>query len=115
MEIQRAKELLYILADGINPLTGEILPDYDSCNQVDIVRALHAVLMELEKQPQKVQKNQPENAGKPCTSDEDTQLLHEYRSGTKTSELAKLHKRTKGSIVARLVKLGEINERSEAK
>lgn len=110
MEIQRAKELLYILADGINPLTGEVLHGSDSCNQVDIVRALHAVLMELDKKPLKKQPNQPENAGKPWTSDEEAQLLYEYRSGIKTSELAKIHKRTKGSIAARLVKLGEINE-----
>ena len=115
MEIQRAKELLYILADGINPLTGEVLPGSDSCNQADIVRALHAVLMALDKQPQKKQQNQPENAGKTWSSDEDAQMLYEYRHGTKTSELAKIHKRTKGSIVARLVKLGEINERNEAK
>lgn len=115
MEIQRAKELLYILADGINPLTGEVLPGSDSCNQADIVRALHTVLMELDKQPPKKPQNQPENASKPWTIDEEEQLLDEYRDGIKLSELAKIHKRTKGSIAARLVKLGEINERSEAK
>lgn len=115
MEIQHAKKLLYILADGINPLTGEVLPDSDSCNQADIVRALHAVLMELDKQPQKKRQIQAENAGKSWTENEDAQLLHEYRRGAKASELAKIHKRTKGAIVARLVKLGEINERSEAK
>ena len=48
MDLQRAKELLAVLADGINPLTGEVLPDSDSCNQADIVRALHAVLMNLD-------------------------------------------------------------------
>ena len=28
MDVQRAKELLAVLADGIDPLTGEVLP-YD--------------------------------------------------------------------------------------
>ena len=27
MDVQRAKELLMVLADGIDPLTGEVLPD----------------------------------------------------------------------------------------
>ena len=29
MDIQRAKELLTLLADGVNPVTGEILPEDD--------------------------------------------------------------------------------------
>ena len=53
MDIQKAKEILSILADGINPITGEALATYDSCNQADVVRALHSVLMELDKQPKK--------------------------------------------------------------
>lgn len=27
MDVQRAKELLTVLADGVDPLTGEVLPD----------------------------------------------------------------------------------------
>ena len=27
MDVQRAKELLMVLADGIDPLTGDVLPD----------------------------------------------------------------------------------------
>lgn len=115
MDIQRAKEILSVLADGINPITGEVLPDYDSCNQADVVRAFHSILMELEKQSKKKSSTQPENAGKPWNADEDEQLLTAYRSGANTTELAKTHKRTKGSIAARLVKLGEITERSEAR
>ena len=30
MDIIRAKELLTMLADGVNPLTGEVLSDEDS-------------------------------------------------------------------------------------
>ena len=115
MDIQKAKEILSILADGINPITGEALATYDSCNQADVVRALHSVLMEVDKQPKKNPQPQPENAGKPWTTEEDELLLTAYRGGVKASELAKRHKRTNGSIVARLVKLGEIKERSEAR
>ena len=115
MDIISAKEILRTLADGINPMTGEVLPESDTCNQVDIVRALYAVLAELDKHLPKKNREQPENAGKPWTPAEDDQLILAYRGGTKTTELAKVHKRTKGSIAARLVKLGEIKERNEAK
>ena len=50
MDIIRAKELLTMLADGVNPLTGEVLSDEDSCNQVEIVRALNVALRVMENQ-----------------------------------------------------------------
>ena len=41
MDIERAKELLSALADGVDPLTGEA-PDRDNvCNRPEIIRALH--------------------------------------------------------------------------
>lgn len=39
MDILRAKEIVEILADGVNPMTGEILSEGDSCNQAEVVRA----------------------------------------------------------------------------
>lgn len=39
MDIQRAKELLTALADGLDPLTGEVLPSDHVCNKGDIVRS----------------------------------------------------------------------------
>ena len=53
MDIIRAKELLETLADGVNPITGEILSGCDSCNQVEIVRALNTVLRYLEEKTSK--------------------------------------------------------------
>ena len=41
MDVQRTKELLTILADGTDPLTGEVLPDDHVCNKGEIVRALN--------------------------------------------------------------------------
>ena len=31
MDVQRAKELLTVLADGVDPLTGDVLPDDHVC------------------------------------------------------------------------------------
>lgn len=47
MDVQRAKELLAVLADGVDPLTGEVLPDDHVCNKGEIVRALHCAVEEL--------------------------------------------------------------------
>ena len=47
MDIQRAKELLEVLADGIGPLTGEVLPDDHVCNKGEIVRALNCAVEAL--------------------------------------------------------------------
>ena len=47
MDVQRAKELLMVLADGIDPLTGDVLPDDHVCNKGEIVRALHCAVEEL--------------------------------------------------------------------
>ena len=44
MDITRAKELLSALADGIDPFTGELLPQNHVCNQPEMIRALHEVL-----------------------------------------------------------------------
>ena len=68
MDIQRAKELLTALADGLDPLTGEVLPSDHVCNKGDIVRALHCVLEAL---PRGLKKPLPTNHGKPWTEKAD--------------------------------------------
>ena len=47
MDLQRAKELLSGLADGVDPLTGEVLPEDHVCNKAEIIRAFHCVLKSL--------------------------------------------------------------------
>ena len=44
MEINRAKEIVSALAEGIDPTTGEILPEDSVCNKGEVVRALYAIL-----------------------------------------------------------------------
>ena len=68
MDLQRAKELLSGLADGVDPLTGEAFPEDHVCNKAEIIRAFHCVLKAL---PDKAPKPQPENAGKPWNDADD--------------------------------------------
>lgn len=111
MDIQRAKELLKMLADGVNPLTGEVLDYNDSCNQGEIVRALNTAVTELDKLIAKKSRSQPDNAGKPWTKEEEDQLVKEYQGGITANEIAKLHCRSKGAVAARLARLGLITDR----
>lgn len=108
MDIYRARELIEGLADGVNPLTGEVLPLEDSCNQPDVVRALHAILSAI---PEKTQKVQPENAGKPWTNEDDRILTAMYDEGKTRREICEYFKRSTGGIASRLVRLGKIPDR----
>ena len=108
MEINRAKEIIQALAEGIDPTTGEVLPHDNVCNKGEVVRAFYAVLDTLGKKPQK---KSPENAGKPWTEDDEALLKHLYASGASKSEICKTLKRTATGIAARLVRLGLIENR----
>lgn len=78
MDLQRAKELLSGLADGVDPLTGEVLPEDHVCNKAEIIRAFHCVLKSL---PGKASKPQPENAGKPWNDADDAVLCQMFDAG----------------------------------
>lgn len=105
MELQRAKELLKVLADGIDPLTGEVLPNDHVCNKGEIVRALNCAVEALSRRKQRPL---PENYGKPWTRELDQELCRLFDSGAKMKELCTNFGRTRGSIEARLEHLGRI-------
>ena len=109
MEINRAKEILSTLAEGVDPTTGEILPDNSVCNKGEIVRAFYAILNHLDEK--KPKKNLPANAGKPWTKEDEDLLVGLYRSGTPKRDICKTLQRTATGIAARLVYLGIIDNR----
>lgn len=109
MDIIRAKEIISALAEGIDPTTGEVLPDDSVCNKGEIVRAFYAVLNHLnEKKPTK---NMPANAGKSWTKEDEDLLVTLYRSGTTKRDICKTLQRTESGVAARLVHLGIIENR----
>ncbi len=110
MDLQRAKELLSGLADGVDPLTGEVLPEDHVCNKAEIIRAFHCVLKSL---PGKTSKPQPENTGKPWDDADDAILCQMFDAGGGRKEMCAYFKRSEGSLAARLVRLGKISDRAE--
>lgn len=109
MDIIRAKEILAALADGVNPVTGEILPEGDSCNQIEIVRALMTVLHELEQRQRPVHRSLPQNNGKPWSKEDDNLLCEMFDVGHTQRKMSEYFKRTRGAISARLERLGKIS------
>ncbi len=117
MELKQASDILKALADGIHPVTGEILPKEDSCNEPEVIRALHTVLAalpSLDKQKTLCQE-EPIHAGKVWTAEEDKALCKMFDEGRSVQELCHYFGRSRGGIAARLVRLGKIDERKALK
>ena len=119
MEASQTVVILRCLADGVDPYTGEVYPDDSPYQNVEVTRALYLALNALEQSPSieiqaapKQERKLPDNAGKPWSAEQDTLLCQQFDSGLPTKEMMELHQRTRGSIAARLVRLGRIVERN---
>ena len=112
MKASEALEIIIPLANGIDPFTGEILPDNTLYQNPHLIRALFKaiIVLESEKRKELRKRNLPENAGKPWLEDEEKKLIAEFENGKSIADIALLHKRTKGSIESRLVKLGKLEQ-----
>lgn len=108
MDIERAKEILDFLSDGIDPFTGAFLDEDSICNQADVVRAFHAIQVELEKKSG--HKKLPESNGKPWSDEAGQILIEMYDAGCTEKQLSEHFKRTKGAIHSRLKRLGKIED-----
>lgn len=64
MEFSTAQQILSLLADGIDPETGEMLPQDSVCNQPEVIRALHVALDCLSMQKRKKTNKKWINQGK---------------------------------------------------
>ncbi len=112
MTIDRATEILRTLAEGTDPLTGEILSDDNVCNRAEVVRAFYCILNELEGKKKTPARNLPDNAGKPWTEEDDMKLVKMYDEGCTKKEMMSCFGRTNGAIVSRLMRLGKIDNRN---
>ena len=104
MDINKAKEILSILAEGVDPTTGEILPDDSVCNKGEVVRAFYTVLNCLD--TTKPKRELPRNAGKPWSVEDDAELKACVAAGLTKKELCAKFERSSGSITSRLARLG---------
>ena len=109
MEIDQAQEIVKLLANGIDPTTGEIFANDSPYNSPEVVRALFTVLNHV-KQPSKspAAESRPTNAGRPWTEELKHEVAELFNQGKSIAELAQHFGRSKGAISSELVRQGVI-------
>lgn len=121
MEIDEAKSLLSALANGLDPITGEVLPDTSPYNEPRVIRALFTLLNPAkgsnqpkktldEKQQENVAAGRPRNVGLPWTESLKEELARKFKGGARLDQLAQDFERTKGAIISELVKQGLVEQ-----
>ena len=115
MSPKEAKKTLELLAQGVDPETGEVLAHDSVLHSPEVIRALFLGARALDAPSQKSvpPTSAPPQAGKPWSREEDERLVAEFDAGAPINKLAELHGRSKGGIASRLVRLGKIDERSK--
>ena len=112
MELQLAREIINVLAQGIHPVTGEVMPADSPYNDPPVIRALFAVSQALDQcEPPRPRREPPANAGKAWTGDEDARLAADFDAGHELKRLALDLGRSRLAVEARLVKFGKIEGR----
>lgn len=114
MELEAARQIVDTLAQGIHPVTGEVMPEDSPYNAPPVIRALFAVSQALDSNEAPVPKSRretPPNAGKPWTPQEDDKLESAFAAGVDPRDIAQEMGRTGWAVEARLAKLGKIPPR----
>ena len=112
MELAAARQIIDTLAQGIHPVTGEVMPEDSPYNAPPVIRALFAVSQALEggaaPAPARTRREAPPNAGKPWAAHEDGKLESAFSAGIDLRDIAQELGRTTWAVEARLVKLGKL-------
>lgn len=112
MELQEARAIVNTLAQGIHPVTGEVMAEDSPYNAPPVIRALFVVSRALEESPGRARRESPPNAGKPWSAEEDEMLDAVFAAGGDLKPLAQALGRTLFALESRLVKLGKLPPRS---
>jgi len=120
MELTKAIKTLEVLADGIDPVSGEVLHREAPYNDPLVIRSLFTVLKSIkaikprpktpeERQQDNAKNGKPKNAGLPWTTELRADVAAKFKKGKSVDKLAENFERTKGAITSELVKQGLID------
>jgi hypothetical protein len=110
MQVQKARQILQALIQGVDPFNGEELASGSVLQQPDVMRAMLAGVAALEESAERSARRAqlPDNAGRPWNQEEEFELIKDVQGEMKLQEIAVKHGRTLRAIEARLEKLGLI-------
>jgi hypothetical protein len=110
-----ARQVINVLAAGVDPETGEVQPEGSPLNNPHVIRALFIASRALELQAGTSAKPQPKaakpadkptNAGTAWNDEEASRLAAAFDAGADVAQLARDHQCSTGSIHSRLIRLG---------
>lgn len=115
-----------LLANGINPETGELLPDTSVVHRADVIRTLFALSEELadidrprpkkprltleERREKNIAEGRPPKSHFPWEEDEKRRLAVEHNAGKALPQLSRLFERSNLAVAVQLQKLGLISD-----
>jgi ABC-type nitrate/sulfonate/bicarbonate transport system substrate-binding protein len=97
MARQHALKVLNALANGVNPVTGEVFAADSLYQHPDTVRALFEAVRALGSDSTKSRDETPVGTFVRWTPEEEERLTAEFDAGKNTAELAKLHDRSRAA------------------
>lgn len=109
MNLQYAVEYAKILAEGIDPHTGELFPETHICNDAETVRVLYTLINAAACSNGNCT-GKSSNIGSAWSQAEENQLIAEFQKGVDFADIAHQHGRTRGAIISRLKKLGLLSK-----
>jgi hypothetical protein len=109
MENSKATQILEALANGIDPISGEVLPSEHFLQHPDIIRSLFLASQVMKGKITKI-KGHRLNEGARWTNEEDEQVKNEFQNNIPVAEIAKAHQRSYGAIRSRLIRHGLIDK-----
>jgi len=107
------RKIIHLLANGVDPITGEILPGTSPYNHPQVIRALFAILEEsnsAKRSKAKADRNLPAKHGKPWMQEERDYTAKSYKNNVPLKEIAAHLQRTSGSIRSELIRQGLIRQ-----
>lgn len=121
MNQEKIVTIIEALANGIDPITGEMLPDRSPYNQPEVIRSLFQVtkLIHKAKKPKRateqkrqenLEKGLPKNFGLAWLEDDINSVINHYKLNVTIDDIAKEQARKPSSIIGLLKKQRIITE-----
>ncbi|MFC1478362.1 hypothetical protein ACFL57_02775 [Candidatus Margulisiibacteriota bacterium] len=120
MKTSETKRIIEALANGIDPMTGEIYPKDSPYNHPEVIRTLFFIQNNLkklnirkrmtiaERQGENIENGCPRNYGLPWDEALKKEVAVSFKGGSNVNQMAGKLERTRGSIISELRKQGLI-------